>query len=1135
MNAFRDILYAHLDGQVALEQVERVLEESLQQHASYAPAHGAIIEALYRGERLPGDAYHVLMRCVQEFQRPGALAPAPSVGGSDDRTILRDARAGVRPLSRPAIEGSSVATGSVDDPDKTRFRLATRPAGTPVSGVSEPSVSGAGRNAERDMSTDERRNTGTTGTTGTSWSDPSRWPAAEGPVPGPGSVMRDRFVLEEPLGKGGMGTVYRARDLRKEEAQDRNPYVAIKILNEDFKRHPRSLQALQREARKSQTLAHPNIVTVYDFDRDGANVYMVMELLAGEPLDVLIRRHEGVGLAQEEAWRIGCELCTGMAYAHQNGFVHADFKPANAFLLQTGAVKIIDFGIARAVKRGVQSDGTLTVFDPGTLGALTPAYASCEVNEGDEPDASDDVYAISCVVYELLTGTHPFLRVSADVARSSNAPLVPPPGLSRRRWHALRRGLEFRRADRPASAAELLESFVAKPFARWTLASAVAAGVAVLVVGVMLIRGHTLDAHQQALIETLATAKGAQVEAALPDLRELSPGRRATVLFDARARAGLIGYFSASIDAALDAQQGHYDYPRATKLLAQLGTYLPDSQTVRDLTDRITARKNEEIRRQSDVLDIYIARGPLIDAQAAPNALSVLATLRSIDPESRLLHDPRLPGAFAEQTRVALAAGDPMLATALVNAGLEFDPRHPTLVDLRDRVRNARVAAQATSAQPDAASAGTAVSSAGAAVGQGPQPASQSDADLRAHIAVGLAQPDLPLADARALVAMIDELGRRGAEDGPDMKKQLKIRLAQQIAAIRNQSGIDPAIRYAEGAYAMFPGSPVLKRTLIGVRVAEAQRAAQRREGTITEVRRHLDALLDSRRVDDQWPAAVESDYKWLDAYLADDDPYMIQVKRTMATLYLGRATSLREAQRVTEATRMIERARQLGGESATLAGEEKLLTAARASQEADARTRERAAQLSARKEKLLVQAQANEVGEAFETLRALRTELPRNDAFIEDEGPLAIARAFVRMASAAARDGRFDDAVTLVGRGRELARLSRELGDAKQRYTRYRVIDEALRKRSDFDTRGIRRELTSFAKREPEEVSAVTRRWVRNLSARVTTAPDARTAERLTQAARDLGEQEVEAVGAEAAAAAARDASGPDALSGHK
>jgi hypothetical protein len=420
-------------------------------------------------------------------------------------------------------------------------------------------------------------------------------------------------------------------------------------------------------------------------------------------------------------------------------------------------------------------------------------------------------------------------------------------------------------------------------------------------------------------------------------------------------------------------------------------------------------------------------------------------------------------------------------------------------------------------------------------VAQGPPSATQSDADLRARFAAGLAQPAVTLTDARGLAEMIDELGRRGAGDGLEMKKQLKIRLALQIAVIRRQGGIDPAIKYAEGAYAMFPGSPVLKRALIDVRVADAQRAEQRREGTVAEVRRHLDALLDSRRVDDQWPAAVEQDYKWLDAYLADDDPYMIQAKRMMATLYIGRAVSLRDAQRVTEATRMIERARQLGADPATLAGEEKLLAAARATQEADARAREHAAQLAARKEKVLVQAQANQVGDALETLQGLRTELPKKDPFLEEEGPLAIARAFVRLASAAARDGRFDDAVTLVGRGRDLARSSREISDAKQRYTRYRAIDDILRKRVDIDTRSIRKELASFAKQEPEEVSAVTRRWARNLSLRATAAPDAHTADRLGQAARDLGEQEVEAVGAEAAAAATRDARAPDVLSGQK
>src|SRR5262249_20405666 len=117
---------------------------------------------------------------------------------------------------------------------------------------------------------------------------PAHWAAGNSREPQAGDTIKDRFVLEEVIGKGGMGVVFRARDKRKEEAQDRHPYAALKVLNETFKRHPESLKALQREARKAQNLAHPNIVTVYDFDRDGANVYMVMELLEGEPLDKYI-------------------------------------------------------------------------------------------------------------------------------------------------------------------------------------------------------------------------------------------------------------------------------------------------------------------------------------------------------------------------------------------------------------------------------------------------------------------------------------------------------------------------------------------------------------------------------------------------------------------------------------------------------------------------------------------------------------------------------------------------------------------------------------------------------------------------------------------------------------------------------
>ena len=105
-----------------------------------------------------------------------------------------------------------------------------------------------------------------TGATGTGWAETTAEPEPEAKIE-PGSVLKDRFQLDDVLGIGGMGTVYRGRDLIKVEARDKNPYVALKVLNEDFKQHPDSFIALQREASRQQKLAHPNIATVYDFDR----------------------------------------------------------------------------------------------------------------------------------------------------------------------------------------------------------------------------------------------------------------------------------------------------------------------------------------------------------------------------------------------------------------------------------------------------------------------------------------------------------------------------------------------------------------------------------------------------------------------------------------------------------------------------------------------------------------------------------------------------------------------------------------------------------------------------------------------------------------------------------------------------
>ena len=312
-------------------------------------------------------------------------------------------------------------------------------------------------------------------------------PSGQDQIKGTGDTLNNRFVLEECLGVGGMGTVYKALDLRKLEASDRKPYLAIKVLNVQFRGNPKSLIALQREARKAQVLAHRNIVTVYDFDRDGAIVYLTMEYLSGKPLSQILRSEDFKGMPVRAAQPIVRGMCAALAYAHERGFVHCDFKPANVFLTDSGEVKVIDFGIARVFQRP-EEETDATVFDPGSLGALTPAYASPEMLEHREPDPRDDIYALGCITYELLTGRHPFDRQSATQARAAERKPERPENLGARQWRALRSALSFDRNTRTPSVTRFLEEFGAEerpqksPVARVKSGMLLKAGVAGLAV-----------------------------------------------------------------------------------------------------------------------------------------------------------------------------------------------------------------------------------------------------------------------------------------------------------------------------------------------------------------------------------------------------------------------------------------------------------------------------------------------------------------------------------------------------------------------------------------------------------------------------------------------------------------------------
>ena len=392
MADFKTALQALSRGELKMEVITKNLEKFLKKRPAEAAKIVEQLRAAYAEDAIDAQTYAQLKKIVDNTA--GVAVEAESVD-ADQATVFAG--------DDSAADGGSVpsadATEMLTDADRDAIAAEARQAATQIDFTAAGSTATGDTSGSIDFDLTGSSWPGDgTGQTGTGFAEPAAKPAAESKI-GPGAVMKERFELQEVLGVGGMGTVYRGIDLIKKEARDRHPYVALKVLNEDFKQHPDSFIALQREASRQQKLAHPNIATVYDFDRTGSTVFLTMELLEGTPLNTYIKktvRAKG-GLPFEEAFPIIEGLGAGLVYAHERNIVHSDFKPGNCFINKEGTMKVLDFGIARAVKNRGQAEGEKTLFDPGKLGALTPAYASAEMLDGLDPTPPDDIYALACV------------------------------------------------------------------------------------------------------------------------------------------------------------------------------------------------------------------------------------------------------------------------------------------------------------------------------------------------------------------------------------------------------------------------------------------------------------------------------------------------------------------------------------------------------------------------------------------------------------------------------------------------------------------------------------------------------------------------------------------------------------------
>ena len=263
-----------------------------------------------------------------------------------------------------------------------------------------------------------------------------------------GRVLGDRYVIEQRLGGCGKGVVFKALDRHRSSLPPPQCYVAVKVL---WSRE-QSLEARQLELHRAQTLAHRNIISVFDFDRDENLDFFTMELLEGELLSDILRRCQPLPLSREHAWSIIAQIASGVEHAHERDIVHADLKPQNIMITNSGEVRILEFGAPYTPP----PDHARTANHPSP--SVTPAYACCELLEGRTPDWRDDLYALSCIAYELLTGTHPFQRRRANEVRDLGVVPTRPAGLSRRQWRILAKGLSWHRAARSMSVADWLKA-----------------------------------------------------------------------------------------------------------------------------------------------------------------------------------------------------------------------------------------------------------------------------------------------------------------------------------------------------------------------------------------------------------------------------------------------------------------------------------------------------------------------------------------------------------------------------------------------------------------------------------------------------------------------------------------------------
>ena len=720
---------------------------------------------------------------------------------------------------------------------------------------------------------------------------------------------------------------------------------------------------------------------------------MTMEVLNGEDLASFVRKLPADGLSLEESMSYIEQLGAGLAYAHQADLVHSDLKPGNCFLTNEGRIKLLDFGIARASKTKGDASGELTVFDPGELGALTPAYAAIEMFDGQDPDPRDDIYALAIMSYQLLTGKHPFGRQAATKAMEQKLPVVPVDKLNKRQNRALQHGLAFLRADRTPTVEQFIDELRPHKSYFWHIFTAAVVVLALVGGGLYSpIKQYFLDQKiEQAMSTIEAAGNETEYVAAVNAVRDSfgdEPQVYEGIMEDEQVEDRLVEYFGDQANQAIASPNELANYTEAVRLLTVVEGWYPNSRAVGQRINEVNRARDQELSVLINRYNQLLAEGALIPDEHGDDIGDVLARVKQIDPTHEILNDTELPIRYADLVEAAITEDNYTAASDILRASVVYAPDDPTLSNLRYEVET--------------------------------KLKRQSDAIEVAEIQTRLENAVNTISSLAEFQIIRDDLIRLAALDPANqvlvvllasLKEAFATELTKAIDSSEWDTGENLLLRFAQ-----LLDIPFLSRNRLLLSNAEVvagyeMSLSPERSAAVEQRLLRIKALVDDPTFSDEWETNLQVPYKELIALLPADSAALAPIRTQTAQLYLARARDSLAASRFGEAIALLDNGEQFHPGLDAFNDERNAIAAAQEALKQQQAQERLLARVKKLKSQILADARADKPQDAVLKLNEVRKELAPDDPFLSAEAPQAIANAYQRLALEQAERSNWEDA----------------------------------------------------------------------------------------------------------------------------